>query len=296
VLFRSEKIMDIQRVLMLKSDLGFSLILGDVKEGWPLVSKVKSSGAKIFLSLDLPPEKKIIGEQEKPGTFESIEKENVEKRKAEMIAKCTGQASEFQKAGVAFGFCSFSAKKEDIPANIRRIIAAGLSEDEALAALTTTPAKFLGLSDRMGTIDKGKIANLVISDKPYFHENAKVQYVVVDGNVYPVSEKRNTTKIVGGWNIMMQTSYGNMKDRMNIRKEGNGYVGTYFSEMLKAPVEIKEIMLKGNRLSFKYNMGNDAEAREIIVEAVVTGKTLKGVINGARFKNIAIEGTHDPNN
>ena len=49
-------------------------------------------------------------------------------------------------------------------------IAAGLTEDAALAALTTNPAQMLGLSDRMGSIDNGKMANLVITDKSYFNE------------------------------------------------------------------------------------------------------------------------------
>jgi hypothetical protein len=58
VLFKAEKVMDAQRVLTLQSDLGFSLILAELKEGWDIVNKVKASNAKVFLSLDLPEEKK----------------------------------------------------------------------------------------------------------------------------------------------------------------------------------------------------------------------------------------------
>jgi len=295
VLFKSQRLMDIHRVLSLKSDLGFSLIIADVKEGWPVIAKVKTSGTKVFLSLDLPEEKKIDGSKEKPETFEGIEKDELEKRKAESTRRCTAQASDFQKAGIPFGFCTYSAKVKDIPANLRRMIAAGLSEDEALAALTTTPAKILGLSDRMGTVDVGKIANLVISDKSYFQGKAKVQYVVVDGKVYPV-ETREAVKIEGGWTIVIQTSRGKVSDRINLRKEGNGYAGTYFSEMLQAPIDLSDVSLKGNQLSFKYKMGNTPDSPQMTVEAVVAGKTFKGVINGARYKNIVIEGILDAKN
>lgn len=203
VLFKSEKLLDVQRVFTLKNELNFPLQIAEVKEGWPIMNKIKSSGAKVFLSLDLPEEVKKDDkkeskkdsakvkspEKEKVKTAEDLEKEALEKRKAEAIANYTAQASAFSKAGISFGFSSLSAKSKDIPANLRRMIAAGLSEDAVLAALTTTPAQLLGLSDRLGSIDAGKIANLVISDKPYFNEKAKVRYVFVDGTLYKVDGK-----------------------------------------------------------------------------------------------------------
>jgi hypothetical protein len=203
VLFKSEKLLDVQRVFTLKNELNFPLQIAEVKEGWPIMNKIKSSGAKVFLSLDLPEEVKKDDkkeskkdsakvkspEKEKVKTAEDLEKEALEKRKAEAIANYTAQASAFSKAGISFGFSSLSAKSKDIPANLRRMIAVGLSEDAALAALTTTPAQLLGLSDRLGSIDAGKIANLVISDKPYFNEKAKVRYVFVDGTLYKVDGK-----------------------------------------------------------------------------------------------------------
>lgn len=54
VLFKSEKVLDVQRIFTLKNDLGFSLQLAEVKEGWPVINKIKTSNAKVFLSLDLP--------------------------------------------------------------------------------------------------------------------------------------------------------------------------------------------------------------------------------------------------
>jgi imidazolonepropionase-like amidohydrolase len=205
VLFKSEKVLDVQRIFTLKNDLGFSLQLAEVKEGWPIINKIKSANAKVFLSLDLPEEikkdekkddkkdakKDSVKTAEKPKekTAWDKEKEVLEKRKAEAIASYTAQAAAFNKAGISFGFSSLSAKSKDIQSNLRRMIAAGLSEDAALAALTTTPAQLLGLSDRLGTIDAGKIANLVVSDKPYFNEKSKVRYVFVDGVMYKLDVK-----------------------------------------------------------------------------------------------------------
>src|SRR5690606_22555478 len=155
----------------LQKDLGFNVVLGDVKDCWDMINKIKSANAKVFLSLDLPDAVKDEKKDEKKEEAKdqtNAEKEALEKRKAESIAQYVAQASAFQKAGVSFGFSTASAKTKDIPANLRRMIAGGLTEDQALAALTTAPAQLLGIADRVGTVDNGKIANLVISDKPYF--------------------------------------------------------------------------------------------------------------------------------
>jgi imidazolonepropionase-like amidohydrolase len=60
----------------------------------------------------------------------------------------------------------------------------GLSENEALAMITLNPAKQLGIEDRVGSIDPGKDADLVIYDKNPLSQFAKVQKVFIDGSIY----------------------------------------------------------------------------------------------------------------
>jgi imidazolonepropionase-like amidohydrolase len=60
----------------------------------------------------------------------------------------------------------------------------GLTEDEALALVTLNPAKQLGIENRVGSIDVGKDADLVIYDKNPLSNYAKVQKVLIDGNIY----------------------------------------------------------------------------------------------------------------
>ncbi len=60
----------------------------------------------------------------------------------------------------------------------------GMSETEALAMVTLNPAKQLGIDNRVGSIDVGKDADLVIYDKFPLSDYAKVQKVLIDGTVY----------------------------------------------------------------------------------------------------------------
>jgi adenine deaminase len=60
----------------------------------------------------------------------------------------------------------------------------GVSETDALAMITLNPAKQLGIDKRVGSIEAGKDADLVIYDKYPLSDYAKVQKVFIDGVVY----------------------------------------------------------------------------------------------------------------
>ncbi len=85
--------------------------------------------------------------------------------------------------------------------NIRQAIERGLKETDALAALTTEPAALLGASAQLGTIEKGKLANLTIVDgQSWFDPKNEVSAVWVEGrhfandNPKPKNDKKNDAK------------------------------------------------------------------------------------------------------
>ncbi len=94
------------------------------------------------------------------------------------------------KAGVPFAFYAEGiANPKDIVRNAGKAIAAGLSADAALRAFTLSAAEILGVADRLGSIEPGKIANLVITDGDIFNEKTKVKIVFVDGQRFVVREE-----------------------------------------------------------------------------------------------------------
>jgi imidazolonepropionase-like amidohydrolase len=69
--------------------------------------------------------------------------------------------------------------------NLASALDRGFSENDALAALTTIPAKLCGVEQSLGTVEAGKMANLtVVSGKGYFDPEAKVKEVWIDGQFY----------------------------------------------------------------------------------------------------------------
>lgn len=309
VLFKADRYLDANRVLLLQKDLGFNVVLGDVKDCWDMINKIKSANAKVFLSLDLPDavkEEKKDEKKEEAKDQSNAEKEALEKRKAESIAQYVAQASAFQKAGVSFGFSTASAKTKDIPANLRRIIAAGLTEDQALAALTTAPAQLLGIADRVGTVDNGKIANLVISDKPYFNEKAKVRYVFVDGVLYKYEvkeEKKVDAKNGNGkkadpngkWSYTTETPQGNSTGVINIKNEAGTYSGTITNSMSDRETELKSIMVDGNVLSFSFGFDAGGGSMTIDVNLTIDGTDFEGTMSVGQYGSFPMKGSKDPN-
>jgi hypothetical protein len=323
VLFKVEKVMDAQRVLTLQSDLGFNLLLAELKEGWDIISKVKASNAKVFLSLDLPEDKKegegdaknddkapkkgdmSAAKAEKksdgPKTAADLEKEALEKRKADFTAKYVGQASAYQKAGMKFGFSTINTKASNIQSNLRRMITAGLTEDAALASLTTSPAELLGLSDRLGTIDNGKIANLVISDKPYFNEKSKVRYVFVEGTLYKLEDKeakKSETNVEvdfsGDWSMTTEAPDRKYESTFTLKKDGNNYSGTMTGDLMSQPVALRDVSVDGSLLSFSYSLNVGDQLINVTVNATIEGDTFKGAVTTSEYGSFAITGKKNP--
>ena len=85
------------------------------------------------------------------------------------------------RSGVLFALVSGAGKTSDFIPGIRKAVDNGLSTDDALRAVTISPARIFGVDRQLGTLEKGKIANLVVTDKPVFAREAKVKRVFVDG-------------------------------------------------------------------------------------------------------------------
>ncbi|MDR0793557.1 MAG: amidohydrolase family protein [Chitinophagaceae bacterium] len=94
-----------------------------------------------------------------------------------------------EKAGI--DFCLTTADLKDTKqffTNLRKAIEYGLSEGKALDALTKTPANILGISDKVGSLDAGKLANFIITSGPVFNEKTIIYNNWIQGERYAVKE------------------------------------------------------------------------------------------------------------
>lgn len=86
------------------------------------------------------------------------------------------------KAGVKFAFQSGSSSETmNLPCRVGQSCAYGLKPEDALRALTLWPAEMFGVADRIGSLDPGKMANLIVTDGDPFEMTSTVRYAFIEG-------------------------------------------------------------------------------------------------------------------
>jgi imidazolonepropionase-like amidohydrolase len=94
------------------------------------------------------------------------------------------------KAGVKIAFqTNDSAYSRNLPYHAGMAAAFGLPKEEALRAVTINPAEIFGVSDRLGSIEKGKIANLIVTDGDPLEIRTQIKHVFINGRDIPLTSR-----------------------------------------------------------------------------------------------------------
>lgn len=286
---------DIYRAYILKEELGFDLVLTEVKQGWHYVDKIKKSNTKILLSLDLPEQIK------KDSSIIQDDIINYEEKRSDAVNESFGQAALFEKEGISFGFSFMDVKPKDIQKNIQLLVKNKLSEQSALAALTTYPARLLGISQMAGTVEPGKIANLVITDKPYFDEKSAIKYVFVDGVKYEYNKKNNRQSgnkdskgeqnYEGIWSYTVDVAGNTQQGKLKIlRKDGQYNLTVQNESDGNTVIHADNVSIEGNQLTFNITvaMGQDIK---INFDLNMQEKSFSGSADVGEFGSFPVKGT-----
>jgi imidazolonepropionase-like amidohydrolase len=81
------------------------------------------------------------------------------------------------------------AEVRNLPYTAGMAAAFGLPKDAALRVVTLSPAQILGVGDRLGSIEVGKIANLVVTDGDLLEARTRTRHLFIDGRPIPLSTK-----------------------------------------------------------------------------------------------------------
>ena len=137
------------------------------------LDEIKGTRADLILPVSLP-KKPQVGtlEDELDVTLAQLRHWDMAPSNAAMLAD----------KGVTFAFSTTGLKKKSsFWPNVRKMVKRGLPESTALAALTTVPAKYLQQEQTVGTIERGKLANFVVTDGNIFDDDTKILSVWIRG-------------------------------------------------------------------------------------------------------------------
>lgn len=159
----------------------FNLELWAVEDGssYRRLEAIKNSGAKLIVTLNFPKAPEV-------GTLET--EADVSLREMRHWDFAPENPGRLAKAGVSFALTAAELKrKDDFLKNLRTAVQRGLTADQALAALTTTPAGWLGFANVLGTVEAGKLANLIVTDGDIFDGKSKILDTWVQGKRYEIT-------------------------------------------------------------------------------------------------------------
>lgn len=128
-------------------------------------------------------------------------------------------------AGIRFAFTTDKLSSvSDFLKALRKSVSRGLSAQSALRALTQTPAELLGISDQLGSIQKGKLASFLVTDGDIFDEKTKVQETWVDGIRFQHTPDPVST-VAGVYEVHLQKSHHPRQLHLKLTQDGGKISG-----------------------------------------------------------------------
>ncbi len=242
------------------AEFGVQYILKGGDNGYQRIDELAKTKASFILGVDFP----IAMDVEDPNDARFV---SLADMKHWELAPTNLAA--FEKANIPFSI-SVSEMKEskNFFTNLRKAIAAGLSETKALEALTKTPATQIGVYDQVGSLETGKWANFIITTEPVFASNAKIIENWVQGKKYEVNESE-WSSFAGKYKVTISNAGVTTDYSLEIKKDlSANIIGV---DTLMAKVTVNDALVK---LSFPSKKGKGAE--QIRLGGIIMGNSWAG--------------------
>lgn len=243
------------------AEFGVQYILKGGDNGYQRIDELAKTKASFILGIDFPAAMDV--EDPNDARFVSLS----DMKHWELAPTNPGA---FEKANIPFSI-SVSEMKDSKAffTNLRKAIAAGLSEAKALDALTKTPATQIGVYDQVGSLETGKLANFIITTEPVFSSNAKIIENWVQGKKYEVNASE-WTNLAGKYKVTVQSGSNSTDYNLEVKKDLSAQV--VGQDTLAAKLTVNESIIK---LSFPNKKGRGAE--QIRLGGVMVGNSWNGV-------------------
>ncbi len=178
-LFPASSRSDVVRALATTAEMGVRPVVYGAQGAWEAADLLAASDVPALVSLDWPAPPRDGDPDEVPTLAELRRYDRAPTSPATLAA-----------AGVKFAFYAggLDDPAEALPA-ARRAVAQGLSADDAVRAFTLSAAEIFGVDDRLGSIETGKIANLIVTDGALFDEGTAIETVFVDGERFDADSR-----------------------------------------------------------------------------------------------------------
>jgi imidazolonepropionase-like amidohydrolase len=173
VVFDASLAREISRALEMAQEFKLDPVITGAREADQVATDLKSRNARVIYSLNFSTRSRLLP----PDADEPV-------RELRSRAQAPKVPAALEKARITFAFTSAGLREpRDFVRNAARVVKDGLAPDAALRALTINAARIAGAADRLGSLEKGKIANVLVTEGDLFDEKMQVKHVFVDGRM-----------------------------------------------------------------------------------------------------------------
>jgi imidazolonepropionase-like amidohydrolase len=262
---------EIVRALDLAEEFNLRIILSGGAESWKVTNRLRN--VPVLLSLNFPKRTTAQVDEADPDPLRVL-RERVEAPKT---------AGRLAAARVPFAFQSGAmTSMTDYLANAAKAIENGLAREEALRALTINAAEILGVSDRLGTIEVGKIANLTVMRGDLFERTARVAHVFIDGQpvdlkpaAAPAASGAGARLATGTWTLNVNLGEGDQAITLVLQQEGENLRGSIQGALGSAQIANASLSASGE-LRFTVPLTIGGQSTEATFTGTVTGNQMRG--------------------
>jgi imidazolonepropionase-like amidohydrolase len=289
VLWPGNTEIDIMRALKIAPTIGARWALTGAQEGYAIPNEIAAAKVPVLINVNWP----VAGQAGAGGGGGGGRGGGGDQGDPLRVLRFRDRApstpAKLNAAGVKFAFASEgTGNPKEILRNVAKSIAAGLPADAALHALTLGAAEILGVADRIGSIEPGKIANLVVTDGDIFADATNVKWIFVDGKMYappPVVEApaggrggrggAGGVDITGTWTLTYSVQGATQESTAALTMAADGTItGSISSQMGTVPVSRGH--MNGNQFTISISVPANGDTMQIDMSGTVNGNTLSG--------------------
>ncbi|MFI5171007.1 MAG: amidohydrolase family protein [Chitinophagales bacterium] len=180
-IFDTKNKLEILRADKIGDEFNFQYIIKGSGDEYQRVNEIKNTGASLIIPVNYP---------KTPDVSDPFDAELISLGELKHWEMAPANCSNLEHAGIKFAITSSGLEdKNEFLKNVRKAIKNGMSETTALAALTTIPASLINAQNDLGTIEKGKIANFIITSGNVFDDETIIYQNWVNGKQYSVNNK-----------------------------------------------------------------------------------------------------------
>jgi hypothetical protein len=268
---------EIERALDLAKEFNLRPIITGGQEAYKVAARLKAENVPVLLAVNFPTRPSTRAPDADPEPLRVL-RERVEAPRSPAKLADAGVRTAIQSGGSYAEFLG----------NVQKAVENGLGKAQALRALTLTPAELLGVSDRLGTVEAGKIANLTVVRGDVFERGSRVTHVFVDGKPIevkaPAASASTTAMAAGNWTVTVTLDGTDRSVTMGIQQSGEQLRGTMQGTLGTGPLNNGSIGTDG---AFRFTA-------TVTIPAGTEEATFTGTINGNTMRGTVTIVGHDP--